>query len=573
MNIFRKIGSSTASFIKIHKVISAIIAIVIIAVGYYGYKDVFAKTTTTTYVLGQVTRGTITTTVTGTGQVSPSDEVDINPKASGEVTQVDVKVGDSVKAGQVIAQIDDTTAEKTLRDAQASLTGAEITYQKALQQSQSSLTTDQASVTSSQNALSDAYLNAYNAMASAYIDMPPITDGLNDIYYTSSHSPYFSDPQAEIYAGEQAVTYKYQAGVIFDKAKTDFTTNFAAYKAISLNSSSTALVTTLQQTYTNALEFQNALQGTYNAIDYINLRILTNKPTQIASDENELDTYLSKINSDVSALSSAITSIDNAQQSLTDATTSLANDTATLNGSDSLDVQSAKLTLTQAQNAVTDAQVQDSYYTVTAPFDGVIAKVDVQVGDTTSGAVATEISPQQVAQLTLNEVDAEKVKIGQKATLTFDAVPDLTLTGTVIEVDTLGTVSQGVVSYGVQIQLDTQNSEVKSGMSVSAAIITDYKVDTLIVPSSAVKTQGSVSYVQVSSSTTAAPQSVQVQTGISDDTNTEILSGLTEGQSIVVRTVSSANTTSAPAARSATSILGGGGGGAARGGFTGRIGG
>jgi multidrug efflux pump subunit AcrA (membrane-fusion protein) len=184
------------------------------------------------------------------------------------------------------------------------------------------------------------------------------------------------------------------------------------------------------------------------------------------------------------------------------------------------------------------------------------------------------IGSQQSAVLSLDEVDAAKIKLGQKATLTFDAVDGLTLTGTVTGVDTLGTVTQGVVTYDVTISLDSQDARVKPGMTVSAAIITDTAVDVITVPSSAVKTINGTTYVQVfnpalSASTTSAtggiasatpPKNLPVTTGISDDTDTEILSGLREGEQVVVRT---STTATATAARTTTTTAG-----AARGGGT-----
>ena len=97
------------------------------------------------------------------------------------------------------------------------------------------------------------------------------------------------------------------------------------------------------------------------------------------------------------------------------------------------------------------------------------------------------ITKQKIAEISLNEVDAAKVKVGQKVTLTFDAIDGLSITGEVSEIDALGTVSQGVVTYGVKIAFDTQDERVKSGMSVSAAIITDVKQNVLLVPNAAVK--------------------------------------------------------------------------------------
>ena len=177
---------------------------------------------------------------------------------------------------------------------------------------------------------------------------------------------------------------------------------------------------------------------------------------------------------------------------------------------------------------------------------------------------------------TLNAVDATKVQVGQRATMTFDAIDGLTLTGKVASVDTVGTVSQGVVNYTVTISFDSTDPRVKPGMSVDASIITDTAQDVLIVPSSAIKTANGTSYVQILPNVTAsadstapvtsetAPEDVTVTTGLSDDTNTAVTSGLTDGETVVIKTnlptAAKATTTA-----SATSLLGGGatrGGGA-----------
>src|SRR5207248_903868 len=97
-----------------------------------------------------------------------------------------------------------------------------------------------------------------------------------------------------------------------------------------------------------------------------------------------------------------------------------------------------------------------------------------------------------------------------KATLTFDAIPDLTISGTVAEIDSLGTVSQGVVTYNVKISFDTQDSRIKGAMSVSAAIITEVKQDVLVVLNSAVKSSSGASYVEMFDTPLAAPTDVSL---------------------------------------------------------------
>ena len=161
------------------------------------------------------------------------------------------------------------------------------------------------------------------------------------------------------------------------------------------------------------------------------------------------------------------------------------------------------------------------------------------------------ITKQKVADISFNEIDAAKIKVGQKATITFDAISELTLTGKVIEADLVGTVSQGVVTYNIKIGFDTQDDRVKPGMSVSAEIITDVIQDVLVVPNSGVKSQGGAHYVEIFDQkfrdgqnsqgivSSTAPKKQSVEIGISDDSFTEIISGLNEGDVVVSRTISS----------------------------------
>jgi multidrug efflux pump subunit AcrA (membrane-fusion protein) len=178
-----------------------------------------------------------------------------------------------------------------------------------------------------------------------------------------------------------------------------------------------------------------------------------------------------------------------------------------------------------------------------------------------------------VATLSLNEVDVSKVRVGDKATLTFDAINGLNLAGTVSIVNPVGTVTSGVVNYAVTVSLDTQDPRVKSGMTLTAAIQAAVAQNVLEVPSGAVKTNNGNSYVLTVPADTAAssnntgstltipPMQTPVQIGITDGAYTEIISGLNEGDKIVIKTITlSAATIAAKTAPSAPSLLGGGGG-------------
>lgn len=183
-----------------------------------------------------------------------------------------------------------------------------------------------------------------------------------------------------------------------------------------------------------------------------------------------------------------------------------------------------------------------------APIAGTVTAVNVADGDIVSGLSADRPAMTIIdldrfqAAITVAESDIASVEVGQKAIITFDALPELTLTGKVKSIDFSGTNSSGVVSYEVLVTPDVANAGVKGGMTVSVDIITAVATDVLAVPSSAVKTSASGSYVQVVDENGGA-SNVTVETGLSNDSYTEIVSGLTEGQEIIVSTTTAGSTT------------------------------
>ncbi len=202
---------------------------------------------------------------------------------------------------------------------------------------------------------------------------------------------------------------------------------------------------------------------------------------------------------------------------------------------------------------------------VTAPIAGRITALNVANGDEIDGSssstpAATIIDLNDFkAVVTIAESDIASVMIGQKAVITFDALPDLTLTGMVTSMDFTGTNTSGVVSYRVVITPDTPNVDVRGGMTVSVNIITDVAADVLAVPSSAVKTSTNGSYVQILGEDGQLTD-VTVETGMTTDSYVQILSGLTEGQEIVVSSSKSSSTTATTTyQRGQGSLLDGGG--------------
>lgn len=212
------------------------------------------------------------------------------------------------------------------------------------------------------------------------------------------------------------------------------------------------------------------------------------------------------------------------------------------------DYKNQKGVIAQAQSALNSAWLTYSQISslVTAPTEGTITNFSLVPGSTIAPAGQTgadgsstptsigTISLEQNSLTTvvnLSEIDVINIKVGQKATLTLDAFPGKTFTGKVSAINTSGTVSSGVTTYPATITIDSALNNIYPNMAVSATIITDVKNNVLIVPSSAVQQNNGQSTVRVMKD--GQVTSVPAETGASNDSQTEIISGINEGDTVV----------------------------------------
>ena len=131
------------------------------------------------------------------------------------------------------------------------------------------------------------------------------------------------------------------------------------------------------------------------------------------------------------------------------------------------------------------------------------------------------------------EADVARLQPNQAVKVTFDAVPDLTRNGSVIGISPTGTDIQGVTSYYVSIVLNELDPRLKDGLTASANVVVDKLDNVLVVPNAAVQRSGSTGVVTVMEPDGTQRQ-VQVELGLGGDSVTQVVSGLREGQQVVV---------------------------------------
>ncbi|MCY8235211.1 efflux RND transporter periplasmic adaptor subunit [Priestia endophytica] len=184
-----------------------------------------------------------------------------------------------------------------------------------------------------------------------------------------------------------------------------------------------------------------------------------------------------------------------------------------------------------------------------APAKGMITSLAVDSGDSVqSSATVAHITDYTALETTISvdELDITDIKEGQSVEVTASAFPDEKFEGTVTEVASEGTSSNGVSTFDVTVQI-TDPKNLKVGMSTEASIEVESKQGALYIPVEAVYESGDEKYVLVPTSSSDSSQStkkVTVETGISNDTSVEITKGLSEGATVQIPKVSSNQTSS-----------------------------
>jgi HlyD family secretion protein len=268
-------------------------------------------------------------------------------------------------------------------------------------------------------------------------------------------------------------------------------------------------------------------------------------------------TYVGTINDAVggsiaTATQNVTTTAQRGQQSIDSAQTSL--------NSKPFDLANSQASVDNAASAVDTAQSNLANAVVTAPTAGVVASIASQIGETAANPfMVLANTTALVLHGTLGESDVAKVKLGQVANVTVDAIGTSgRMTGRVTSLDPVATIQQGVPVYGVDVTIDLPSPQVKAGMTGTATVVIASKQGVLTVPNLAIRTSAGRRFLQVLKD--GEPVDTDVTFGIANDTTTEVLSGVAEGDLVVL-----------PAARATSTPRPGAGGGFGQGGGPGVI--
>jgi HlyD family secretion protein len=274
--------------------------------------------------------------------------------------------------------------------------------------------------------------------------------------------------------------------------------------------------------YYDALGYYNTLNRQIGNTDYINIlnSAYLSAQAKVEKAEEKYNGYSESADSDVNkaaalaALSQAKLDLDTAQKQLNYyKSTPNSMDSATISAD--MDLAKAKLddaqraydklkdgtntdAITSAQAKVDAAQATVDSLDIIAPFDGEVVVIYPRVGDLVNSNTEAAILVNRTSlfvEVSIDETTISAVKIGNPATVTFDAIPDLTMTGKVTFINPVGVVSSGVVNYTVRVELDSTDPRVLIGQTANVSIQTSAPHTVLYVPVSAVQSDAQGEYV------------------------------------------------------------------------------
>jgi len=518
-------------FLNRTRIVVAGLAIIALVLGTLIYRDMFvpSKNAASALNLYSVVRRTVTASISGSGNVEPQLQSNVNFKVAGTLTEIDVHVGDHVSSGQKLAAIDPSAQQAAVDQASANLATAQANLQAVLTPlTQNQITQLQNNVASAQQTYNDtvAQVNATN------------TQDTNQV----------TADQNQLAADQQTLSFN----LTYQNDLLQLSTDKATYQ--------TALTTFNNDATCKGVAFANyspqclseftavSVAQTAVANDQAKVNVDT---AQVTADQTRLNADTAKQSADRSA---GQRSVNQAAASLTGAQDQLRTQTETKPNQ----IASARAQVANAQAALQTAQQNLNNTTLVAPMDGEVNSINGVVGENVApGGGTTAEAPGSQAPLPgsaasnafmvignisgmdvvvpFAESDASRLAVNQDVQVTFDAVSNLTISGHVIAVASASTNASGVVNYYATIALNQTNKALKQGMTANATVTVSKATNAISVPNLAISRVAGQAYVNVY----AGGQQVQtpIETGVVGDQFTEVTGGLNDGAQVVIPTV------------------------------------
>ena len=423
--------------------------------------------------------GNLTNSITGSGSVEPIEQRDIVPEVNGKIVESYFEEGDEVRTGDVLYRFEMTAATNAIESAQNNVEKA----QTNLSNRQSSLSKVRENIekltvkATESGKISDLSLRVGEEISGKLCTITNFKEQTATIPFSSAHIN-------SIKVGDKAniAVDKYMintTGTVVRKYTAPETLSSGAvvyYVEIRLSNDYT-----LEENVNVTATVGSVSSASYGAVKYAD-------PVTVNAEQRGKVSKVNFKNGDWVDKGEVIAILKN-----TDLNDELR--TAQQN------VKEAQMNLTEALNNLEDKEEEANEYIVTSPIDGVILTKDYTTGDTISGQNSTTmmvVADMSKMKFTISadELDISKIQMGQSVQVTADALEGQRLTGRITAISKLGTSSNGVTNYPIEVTID-QPGDLMPGMNVSAQIIVEQSYNTLYLPVEAVEYFGGKYYVTV----------------------------------------------------------------------------
>jgi HlyD family secretion protein len=205
------------------------------------------------------------------------------------------------------------------------------------------------------------------------------------------------------------------------------------------------------------------------------------------------------------------------------------------------DLSIAEAQVRQAEVALEQAQLALEGTEISAPSGGVVTAVNIKVGELAAGTPAFEMTDLSRFYLDVNvdEIDIGTLDIGQEASIRLDALPDVEIGGRVTSIAPTANLTTGVISYRVRIDIDQTDAPLRAGMSATANIVTASAEGVLVVLNRLIQLDRENDKAYVERVEDGMTLRVEIQIGMRNEQQSEVVAGLAEGDVLAVRQASS----------------------------------
>jgi HlyD family secretion protein len=457
-------------------------------------------------------RGSLTASVGATGIVRANQTAILSWQTTGTVGEINVQVGEMIQAEQLLASLESTSLQQSVILAQADLVNAQRALDDLLNSNSQKAQAQQA-VENARQALEDAKnpeLAQAKALEAIAFAEKAVQDAERNVRWLGSPAT-------------QSLIDEAQAQVVIVKDRLDTAQEkFDPYANRPESNLTRARLQSelaqVQQLYDAAVRQLNNLQGTASETDQAVAKAdLATARAQLLQAQREWE----RIKDGTSPAELALL-----EAQLADAEREL----------ERVQDGAAPEDILAAQARVDAAQATINLARLTAPFAGTITDVMIKPGDqATPGTMAFRLDDltHLLIDVSVSEVDINRIQIGQPVSLTFDAIQGKEYSGEISKVDQVGTNNQGIVDFTVTVELNNPDEQVKTGMTAAVNIVVNQLEDVLLVPNRAVRIRDGKRVVFILSDGQAMP--VEINLGASSDVNSEVISGdLREGDTIVL---------------------------------------